>query len=218
MAAASGPRLMQARPGSDRPRSRRGQPAFDVLGGYMFGTAAISFVGAASQFVIMVVLGIPLALPVLVLSFILCFIPYIGGFISTGIAFLLTVAVARPSTSLIMAIWTIVFNIVTGQHREPARVRPDRPPPPGDRARGHPGRGAVAGIMGMFIVVPALGVVAATWRRCSRSWPSTAGRRPSSVRSRSCSWRSRPDPPRPRVPGRRGSAISSCAQLLIALR
>ena len=45
----------------------------------MIGTGAISFVGAASQFVIMVVLGIPLALPVFVLSFFLCFIPYIGG-------------------------------------------------------------------------------------------------------------------------------------------
>ena len=61
-----------------------GSRAFEVLGGYMFGTAAISLVGAASQLVIMVVLGIPLALPVFVLSFFLCFIPYIGGFISTG--------------------------------------------------------------------------------------------------------------------------------------
>ena len=44
----------------------------------------------------MVVLGIPLALPVFVLSFFLCFIPYIGGFISTGIAFLITIAFGTP--------------------------------------------------------------------------------------------------------------------------
>ena len=34
-----------------------GNRAFEVLGGYMIGTGAISFVGAASQLVIMVVLG-----------------------------------------------------------------------------------------------------------------------------------------------------------------
>ena len=106
----------------------------------MFGTAAISFVGAASQLVIMVVLGIPLALPVFVLSFFLCFIPYIGGFISTGIAFLLTVALGSATDVVIMGIWTIVFNIVTGNIVAPAGVRADRPPPPGDRAGRHPGR------------------------------------------------------------------------------
>ena len=69
-----------------------GSRAIEVLGGYMVGTGLISLVGAASQLVIMLVLGIPFAFAVFVLSFVLCFIPYIGGFISTGIAFLLTVA------------------------------------------------------------------------------------------------------------------------------
>ena len=122
--------------------------AFDVLGGYMIGTGAISLVGAASQFVIMVVLGLPLALPVFVLSFILCFIPYIGGFISTGIAFLITIAVGTPADIAIMAIWTVVFNIVTGNivtplvygrtvHLHPAVVLVAIPA--GRRDRGHPG-------------------------------------------------------------------------------
>ena len=44
--------------GRARRSVRRIGRAFDVLGGYMGGTAAISFVGAFSQLVIMVVLGI----------------------------------------------------------------------------------------------------------------------------------------------------------------
>ena len=80
----------------------------------MIGTAAISFVGAASQWVIMVVLGLPLALPIFVLSFFLSFIPYIGGFISTGLAFLIAIAFGNPVDVLVMGIWTIVFNLVTG--------------------------------------------------------------------------------------------------------
>ncbi len=141
-----------------------GDRAFVVLGGYMVGTAAISFVGAASQFVIMVILGIPLALPVAVLSFILCFIPYIGGFVSTGIAFLLTVATGTPVDVLIMAIWTIVFNIVQGNIVSPLVYGRTVHVHPAVVLLAIPAAGAVAGIMGMFIVVPAIGIVAATWR------------------------------------------------------
>ncbi|MEZ4595538.1 MAG: AI-2E family transporter [Chloroflexota bacterium] len=102
-------------PEADRaPLDDAGSRALGVLGGYMIGTAAISGVGAASQWLIMVILGIPLALPVAVLSFLLCFIPYVGGFLSTGIAFLLTVAYGSPMDVLIMGIWTVVFNIVQG--------------------------------------------------------------------------------------------------------
>jgi predicted PurR-regulated permease PerM len=141
-----------------------GTRAIDVLGGYMFGTAAISFVGAASQLVIMVVLGIPLALPVFVLSFILCFIPYIGGFVSTGIAFLLTVAAGSPLDIAIMAAWTIAFNIVQGNVVSPIVYGKTVHLHPAIVLMAIPAASAVAGILGMFIVVPVLGVVAATWR------------------------------------------------------
>ena len=141
-----------------------GNRAFNVLGGYMIGTGAISFVGAASQLVIMLVLGIPLALPVFVLSFFLCFIPYIGGFVSTGIALLVTVAVGTPVDIAVMIVWTLVFNIVTGNivtplvygrmvHLHPAVV-----------LVAIPAGAAIAGMLGMFIVVPAMAVVASTWR------------------------------------------------------
>ncbi len=62
----------------------------------------------------MLVLGIPLALPIFVLSFFLCFIPYIGGFISTGLALLVTIAVGTPTDIAIMVAWTLLFNLVTG--------------------------------------------------------------------------------------------------------
>jgi predicted PurR-regulated permease PerM len=141
-----------------------GTRAADVLGGYMFGTAVISLVGAASQLLIMVVLGIPLALPVFVLSFFLCFIPYIGGFISTGIAFLLTIAFGSTVDIAIMGIWTIVFNIVTGNIVAPLVYGRTVHIHPAIVLVAIPAGAAVAGMMGMFIVVPVLGVVAATWR------------------------------------------------------
>jgi predicted PurR-regulated permease PerM len=141
-----------------------GSRAVSVLGGYMVGTAAISFVGAASQWVIMVVLGLPLAMPVFVLSFILCFIPYIGGFISTGIAFLITVVAGTPEAILIMLIWTVVFNIVQGNVVSPLVYGKTVHLHPAIVMVAIPAAASVAGMMGMFLVVPVLGVVAATWR------------------------------------------------------
>ncbi len=152
------------RPGALADVDAAASRAFDVLGGYMIGTAAISFVGAASQFLIMVVLGLPLALPVFVLSFFLGFIPYIGGFLSTGIAFLITIAVGSQADIVIMAIWTLVFNIVTGNIVSPIVYGKTVHIHPAIVLVAIPAGAAVAGILGMFIVVPAIGVVAATWR------------------------------------------------------
>jgi predicted PurR-regulated permease PerM len=141
-----------------------GHRAFEVLGGYMFGTAVISLVGASSQFVIMVLLGIPLALPVFVLSFFLCFIPYIGGFISTGVALLLTIATGSPTAIAVMVIWTLVFNIVTGNVVSPLVYGRTVHLHPAVVLVAIPAGGAIAGVLGMFLVVPAIGVVAAVWR------------------------------------------------------
>ncbi len=139
-------RLMGHVPDTDRPKlDGAGSKAFGVLSGYMIGTAAISFVGAASQFVIMVVLGIPLALPVAVLSFILCFIPYIGGFISTGIAFLLTVAAGSHTGRPHHGHLDHRVQHRPGEHRQPPRVRSHRAHPPSHRAAVDPCRGRRGG-------------------------------------------------------------------------
>jgi hypothetical protein len=80
----------------------------------MIGTGAISLFAAATQWFIMVLLGLPLALPLAVLAFFLGFIPYIGSIVATGLAFLVTFAVGSTQDIAIMAVFTIVFNIVQG--------------------------------------------------------------------------------------------------------
>ena len=122
----------------------------------MVGTGLISLVGAASQLVIMLVLGIPFAFAVFVLSFVLCFIPYIGGFISTGIAFLLTVAFGSQEAIIVMALWTVVFNLVTGNVVAPLVYGKTVHLHPAVVLVAIPAGAAVAGILGMFVVVPAM--------------------------------------------------------------
>jgi predicted PurR-regulated permease PerM len=139
-----------------------------VLGNYMIGTGAISAFGAITQFAIMVVLGLPLALPLAVLSFFGGFIPYIGSFITTGIAFLVTVAVGSPTDILVMLIFTLVFNIVAGNIVAPLVYGKAVNIHPAVVLMAIPAGAAIGGILGMFLVVPVVGIVATSWRTVLR--------------------------------------------------
>jgi predicted PurR-regulated permease PerM len=141
-----------------------GGRAVSVLGGYMLGTGAVSLFGAVTQYVLMVLLGVPLALPVLVLSFFGGYIPYIGSAVTTGIAFLLTVTTGDPVALVVMFVFTIVFNIVQGNVVQPLVFSKAVNIHPAIILLAIPAGGALGGILGMFLVVPFLGVVGTTWR------------------------------------------------------
>jgi predicted PurR-regulated permease PerM len=146
--------------------------ATSILGNYMIGTGAISAVGAASQFLVMTILGIPLAWPLAILSFFGGFIPYIGSLLTTLLAFLVTVAVGSTQDILIMAIFTLVFNIVQGNIVAPLVYGKAVSIHPAVVLLAIPAGAAVAGIAGMFLAVPVIGVVATTWRTVLRVFGS----------------------------------------------
>jgi predicted PurR-regulated permease PerM len=141
-----------------------GVRAVDVLGGYMLGTAAISAFGAASQLLIMVLLGLPLAVPLAVLALFAGFIPYVGGFIATFLAFLVAVSTGSQSAIVIMGIYTLVFNIIQGNFVTPLVYGKAVSLHPAIVLLAVPIGNALAGIVGMFLVVPVAGVIATTWR------------------------------------------------------
>jgi predicted PurR-regulated permease PerM len=116
----------------------------------------------------MAILGIPLALPLAVLSFFGGFIPYIGSFVTTGLAFLVTVATGDPTDIAVMAVFTIVFNIVQGNFVAPIVYSRVVSLHPAVVLVAIPAGSEIAGIVGMFLVVPFLGVVAATWHTVLR--------------------------------------------------
>jgi len=138
--------------------------AVSATGGYMVGTGAISLFGAGTQFLLMVILGVPLALPVFVLSLFGGYIPYIGSLLTTVLAFLLTVTTGNPVAMAIMLIFTLVFNVVAGNVVQPLVLGKAVNLHPAVVLLAIPAGGALAGIMGMFLIVPVIGVVATTWR------------------------------------------------------
>ena len=88
----------------------------------------------------MILLGLPLALPLAVLSFIGGFIPYVGPFVTTGAAFLVTVAAGSPIDVAVMLVFTIIFNVVQGNVVAPIVYGRRGQPAPRRRADGDPGR------------------------------------------------------------------------------
>jgi predicted PurR-regulated permease PerM len=141
-----------------------GDRAVDVLSGYMIGTAVISLFGAVTSALIMIILGLPLAIPIGVLTFFGGFIPYIGSFVTTALAFLVAVAVGTTADIVIMFVYTIVFNLIQGSVVAPIVYSKALSLHPAIVLLAVPIGGAIAGILGMFLVVPIAAIVSATWR------------------------------------------------------
>ena len=140
----------------------------DILSGYMVGTGSIAVFAGVTQWLMMAILGLPLALPIGVLTFFLTFIPYIGDLIATILGFLVAVAVGSPTDIVLMAVFTVVINIVQGNIIAPLVYRRTVSLHPAIVLMAAPAGAALGGMMGMFLVVPFLGIIAASWRTVLR--------------------------------------------------
>jgi putative heme transporter len=141
-----------------------GIQSVDILRGTMTGTAIASFAGAVLQWLTMAVLGLPLAFPLGVLMFFAGFIPYIGSFIVTSLGFLVAVAVGEPIDVALMAIFTIVFNLVQGNIVAPLVFGKTVSIHPAVVLLAAPAGAAIGGVLGMVMMVPILAIINRTWR------------------------------------------------------
>ncbi len=135
-----------------------------ILGGYMIATGVLGAFNAITGFIIMIVLGLPLALPIAVLSFLGGFIPYIGQALTSLLAFLVAWKYGTTQDIIIMGLYTIVMNIVQGSFIAPLVYGRAVSIHPAIVLLAIPAGGELAGILGMFLAVPVIGVFAATWR------------------------------------------------------
>ncbi len=141
-----------------------GDRAVTMLGGYMIATGVLGAFNAVTGFIVMTLLGLPLALPVAILSFFGGFIPYIGQFVTSLIAFLVAIAFGTTQDVIIMGIWTAVFNVVQGSVIAPLVYGRAVSLHPAIVLIVIPAGGALAGVLGMFLAVPLVGIVGAVWR------------------------------------------------------
>ena len=141
-----------------------GDRAVTMLGGYMIATGVLALFNAVTGFIVMTLLGLPLALPVAILSFFGGFIPYVGQFVTSLIAFLVAIAFGTTEDIIIMGIWTAVFNVVQGSVIAPLVYGRAVSLHPAMVLIVIPAGGELAGILGMFLAVPLVGILGAVWR------------------------------------------------------
>ena len=130
----------------------------------MYATGALGAFNAVTGFIIMTLLGLPLALPVAILSFFGGFIPYIGQLVTSLIGFLVAVAFGSTQDVIVMGIWTAVLNVVQGSVIAPLVYGRAVSLHPAVVLIVIPAGGQLAGILGMFLAVPLVGIIGAVWR------------------------------------------------------
>lgn len=79
-----------------------GDKVIAVLGGYVRGTAMVAAANAIVIWLTLVILEVPLAIPLAVLTFIGGFIPFVGATAANGFALLITLAFNGPVAALIV--------------------------------------------------------------------------------------------------------------------
>jgi predicted PurR-regulated permease PerM len=140
---------------------RVGDAAVATLGGYVRGTATIAVVDAVGIGVGLAIVGVPLAVPLSVLVFLLAFIPLVGATVAGILAALVALVAVGPVEALIVVGIVVVVNQLEGTFLQPVVM--------GRTLRLHPlvilvaltAGTVLAGITGAVLAVP---IAASIWR------------------------------------------------------
>ena len=149
--------------GPDRRRTvaEAGSHAYAALGAYIRGVAIVATVDAALIGAALVIVGVPRAIPLIVLTFLAAFFPIVGAFAAGAAACLVALVAKGATAALIILVVIIVVQQVEGNVLYPIIV--------GSQLKVHPvamlltlgAGGVLAGVAGAFLAVPLAAVVAA---------------------------------------------------------
>ncbi|MFD2675225.1 AI-2E family transporter [Gulosibacter bifidus] len=96
-----------------------GVRAVAVMGGYVRGTVIVALVDAVFIGIGLFIVGVPLALPLSVVVFILAFIPVVGATLAGVIAAAVTLVTNGPTEAVIVAVIVLVVNQLEGNLLQP---------------------------------------------------------------------------------------------------
>jgi predicted PurR-regulated permease PerM len=151
------------RVGGDTGRRLRaaGGRAWETMGGYLRGVAVVGMVDGTLIGLALLVLGVPLALPLAVLTAVGAFFPIVGAVTAGALAALVALVAEGPVTALVVVGVTVLVQQLEGNLLQPVVM--------GRSLDLHPvvvmvalSAGAVlGGIVGAFLAVPAVAVAVA---------------------------------------------------------
>ncbi|MEU9739656.1 AI-2E family transporter [Micromonospora chersina] len=138
-----------------------GRAGWRTLGAYSRGTMIIAAIDAIGIGLALVLLRVPLALPLALITFLGGFVPIIGATVAGAVAVLVALAANGPTTALLTLAAVIAVQQIEGNLLEPLVMK--------RQVQLHPAvilvvvtaGTLVAGIAGAFVSVP---IAAVTWR------------------------------------------------------
>ena len=141
--------------------------SWTALRGFLLGSTVDGIAEAVLKALLLLVLGVPLVLPLALITFLGGFLPFIGAILAGLISAAVALAAVGPGTALLVIIGSIVIQNVEGYVLQPLIM--------GHAVRVHPAvilivvttMGLLWGILGAFLAVPAVTVaraLVAFWR------------------------------------------------------
>ena len=141
-----------------------GDDALARVGGYLRGTTVLAALVAVTDYLFMIVLGVPLALPLALLAFLCGYIPYFGGIVATLVILLVTFGSHGATTFLVMLLSMGVRGMVLGYLVRPQVYGRTVSIHPGLVLLALPAGYQLAGVVGLFSAVPVAAVLIAVYR------------------------------------------------------
>ncbi len=154
--------LLERVPEDRRDAVRRASTrAWETLGGYVRGIAVVAFVDAVAVGVALLIIGVPLAVPLAMLTFFGAFVPIVGAVTAGVVAALVALVTGGVVDFVLVAAVYIAVQQLEGNLLQPVVM--------GKAVHLHPvvvlvvltAGATVAGIAGAFLAVPVTAVVAA---------------------------------------------------------
>ncbi len=140
------------------------QRSWVTLSGFIKAQAAVGLVDAVFIGIGLAVLGVPLALPLAVLVFFGAFIPIIGAVVSGALAALVALVTNGVTAAVIVVVLVLVVQQLEGNVLQPILVGRTLDLHPAVVILAVAAGGTLAGIVGAFLAVPVVSVVAVVIR------------------------------------------------------
>ena len=138
--------------------------SWNTLGGFIRTQAIVSFVDAFFIGLALVLLGVPLAWALAVITFLAGFIPIVGAFTAGALAVLIALVANGLTTAIIVLVVIILVQQLEGNVLQPILQSRAMNLHPVVVLLGVAAGGTLFGIIGAFLAVPVLAVVAVVLR------------------------------------------------------
>jgi predicted PurR-regulated permease PerM len=136
-----------------------GTRVYAALAGYVRGIALVGLVDAILIGLALVIIGVPLVIPIMVITFFAAFVPLIGAFLAGLVAVLIALVAGGVVDALLVLGAIILVQQVEGHLLYPLLMSRAVHLHPAVIVVALAAGGILAGIVGVFLAVPAAGIV-----------------------------------------------------------